>query len=458
MRPILAFPLALALVAAALAPAEVLDPSSDPVELLQELAEPLGAAEIDVLHRHDSPTGRSGPSFGDAPRLAPLLGFRAWPGIGVDLDRHGQWLDAFASGARGALAAAPTDGGETRPDRDEFREIWGDAEDGTRVLVTFDASDREVAERVAGVLEERGYAVYLAVADPDREPLDPEIFGALFVSADVHLTIDTASARLNAVIQFEAELLAELRKQDAWVAAGGHGLPPVTRGPMDVIETLGVLPMQVLPGGIVLGVRPKIDKGLDDVRLAVNGSDFGLAMNGHRYTIEQVSKETREAIRAFVGLTDSHSVVDIAGSDVTLAEPFRDTRIGERMIKADKQPFDHLSVSGAQKSLIVDQAIRIRRDGDDDVAIDVTLEVRFYRRDREGHADRLATLRFTVEDATGSARLLDLAWSRRPGRSIGFDGSGVDGLTDALEPLALDAALIGLTRLDAAEVAATDGP
>ena len=53
-----------------------------------------------------------------------------------------------------------------------------------------------------------------------------------------------------------------------------------------------------------------------------------------------------------------------------------------------------------------------------------------------------------MEDATGSARLLDLAWSRRPGSRIAFDGAGAGALTDDLEPLALDAALIALARLN----------
>jgi hypothetical protein len=83
----------------------------------------------------------------------------------------------------------------------------------------------------------------------------------------------------------------------------------------------------------------------------------------------------------------------------------------------------------------------------DRVEADVTLQVRFYRRDAGGHARRIATLRFTVEDATGAPRLLDIAWSRAPGAAADFDGSGAQGLANDLEQCALDAALIAIARL-----------
>ncbi|MBT8485485.1 MAG: hypothetical protein HKO59_17330 [Phycisphaerales bacterium] len=427
--------------------ADVVDPESETLPVLRDLVEPLGEAGVDVLYSHESEPGTSGPSFGDAPRVAPLLGLQAWPGVDLDLDRHGQWLDAFETGARGAVAAVETGGTGARLDRVAFHDVWKDAADGSRVVITFAAADHAIAERVADVLEGHGYAVYLAMAVPEKESLDPAILGRMFVEADHCLAIDTASARLNPIIQFEAELLAELRRQHAWLADGASGLPPVRRGPMDVIESLGMLPIEVVPGGIVLGQRPKLPDDLTGARPMWSGSDFGIEVGGEQHVLEQVSEETRDSIAAFVRIPESHSVVDIAGGSVTLAAPFDGTRIGRRMTTADRKPFDHLSVRGAQKSLIVDEGVTLRRDENGRVGADVTLEVRFYRQDADGHADRLASLRFTVEDATGDARLLDLAWSRRPDHRIGFDGDGVEQLTDDLEQLALDAALIAVMRL-----------
>ena len=119
---------------------------------------------------------------------------------------------------------------------------------------------------------------------------------------------------------------------------------------------------------------------------------------------------------------------------------------GQRMEQADRKPFDRLSVRGAQKSLIVDEKILFRRDGDRIVS-DVTLEVRFYRTDDDSNAERLATLRFTIEDALGSKRLLDLAWSRARGHRIGFQGEEATRLTHDLHQLAIDATLIAMARL-----------
>jgi hypothetical protein len=441
-----------ATILASLSSAAPVDPASEPAPVLRDLVDALDGRGIDVLYSHDSENGRTGPSYGDRPRLAPLLGFRAWANVPVDLPRYGEWLDAFADGARGALAAVAGAGDGGRPEREAFEEIWKDADEGQRVFVTFDRSDLEIAEAVAAVLEEQGFAVYLAVADPDGEPLDPAVLGRLFIGADHWLTIDTASARLNPVIQFEAELLAELRRQHDWVASADAGLPPIRRGSMDVVESLGALPMKILPGGIVLGMRPLLDADLGADRAAarrhVDGSDYGIVVGDRTHVLEQVSRETREAIDEFVRIEDSHSVVDIAGDRATLAAPFDGTRIGDRLARADRLPFDHLSVRGAKKSLLVDRAIRFRDRGEGRLAADVTLELRFYRTDDDGHADRLATLAFTVEDATGSARLLDLSWSRRPGMRIGFDGHGVEHLVDDLEQLAVDAALVAVARLE----------
>jgi hypothetical protein len=433
-------------VGALTARADVADPQSDPVPPLRDHVEALDAVGVDVLFSHDSEAGRDGPSFGDRPRLAPLVGFKAWSRAAADVDRYQTWLDAFETGARGALAAAPTEGADKRPDLDAFTRIWKDADEGRRIVVTFDEDDLETAEQIAGVLEQHGYAVYLAVADPPGEPIEPELLGRLFVEADHCLVVDTASARLNGVVHFEAELLAELRRQRAWVASGKDELPPVKRESMDVIEALGVLPMQVLPGGIVLGMPPVLESALAGGTLAVNGSDYGLEADGTRFVLAQVSVETREAIDAFVAIEDSDSVVDIAGGRVTLTRPFKETRIGKRMARADRRPFKRLSVRGAQKSLIVDDGIRLRRDGDG-VAADVALEVRFYRRDEEGHADRLATLRFTVEDATGAATLGQLAWSVPSGSDAGLDREAAEKLVKDLHQCALDAALIAIARL-----------
>lgn len=441
-------------------PAAPVDPASEPAPVLRDLVDALDAEGVDVLYSHDSEGGRTGPSYGDRPRLAPLLGFRAWTNVPVNMDRYGDWLTAFADGARGALAAVPApdpapehgDEREARPDLESFEQIWEQADDGERVFVTFDRSDLEVAETVATQLEALGYAVYLAVADPNGELLDPAALGRLFVAADHWLTIDTASARLNQIIQFEAELLAELKRQDEWVATDDAGLPPIQRGSMDVVESLGALPMKILPGGIVLGMRPALDPALGPDRAAarrhVNGSDYGIVVGDRTYLLEQVSVETRAAVDAFVRIEDSHSVVDIAGDRVTLADPFEDTRIGRRLQQADGMPFDHLNVRGAKKSLLVDKAITLRDRGEGRLAADVELELRFYRTDDAGHAERLATLAFTVEDATGAARLLDLSWSRRPGMRIGFDGDGIEQLTDDLDQLALDAALVAVARLE----------
>lgn len=438
--------LAVALLASG-ARADVIDPQSPPDPVLEQLTEAFDAAGIDVLYSHDSERGQVAPSFGDAPRVAPLLGFRAWPGVEVDLEQHAEWLDSFATGARGAIAAV-NDGAGRSVDADEFAGVWRDAPREQRVVLTFDAADLDIARRVAATLVDNGYSVYLAIANPEQEKLDPATFGRLFVDAEHHIVLDTASARLNPIIQFEAELLAELRRQDEWLASDDGGLPPVKRGSMDVIESLGVLPMKVLPGGIALGKRAVYADGLGSGHVTIDGSDFALHLGDERFVLEQVSDETRDAIRAFVAIPDSHSVVDIAGGSVTLADPLHDTRIGSRMENADRMPFHHLSISGAQKSVIVDDGVRVRRDGDD-VAVDVTLEVRFYRRDDDGHADRLATINFTIADATGRPGLLDLQWSRARDRKVGFDGSGIESMTGDLRALALDAALIALVRADA---------
>ena len=196
--------------------ADVVDPDSEAVPPLRDLADALHEVDVDVLFSHDSEAGQSGPSFGDLPRVAPLVGFEGWSRATDDLGRYERWLDAFEQGARGAIAAAPTDQEQKRPSLDAFEEIW-DAAEGRRIVITFDKDDLETAERVAGVLEQNGYAVYLAVALPEDEPLDPELLGRLFVEADHALVIDTTSARLNGIVHFEAELLAELRRQRAWV-------------------------------------------------------------------------------------------------------------------------------------------------------------------------------------------------------------------------------------------------
>jgi hypothetical protein len=364
-----ALPAIVAMLAVVVSPAFAQRPAVDPKPpVLEKIADQLDDVGVDVLLDHDSEAGQSGPSFGDAPRLAPLIGFKSWSDRGIDLDGHSKWMDAFAKGARGAVAAAPADGEDTRPSLKKFKKIWKNADREKRIVVTFDEDDLETAEKIADVLEKNDYAVYLAVASPDREDLKPELLGYLFVEAGQVLAIDTASARLNGIIQFEADVLAELRRQTAFVESNDDGLPPIKRGSMDVVEALGVLPMKVLPGGIVFGMPPKLEVELVGASLAIDGSDYGIAVGDQRFVMEQVSVETREAIEGFVAIENSHSVVDIAGGEVTLADPLRDTRVGKRMANADRRPFKRLDVNGAQKSLIVDNGIRLRRDGDRVVA------------------------------------------------------------------------------------------
>ena len=415
-----------------------------PTHLFDSWRGPLEAAGIDVVPRHDADT--EAPSFGDAPRLTPLYGFAAWPGVELDMDRHGTWLEALRDGVRGAVAAVEQPDAAGRHDSwSDFHALWSDAAPGRRVLITFDTADEAAAEAVAEVLEADGYAVYLHVADPEREPLDPASIGRLLVEADHCLTIDTASARLNAVIQYEAELLAELRRQHAWSKSEGDRLPPIRRGALDVVESMGALPMKILPGGVLLGMSPTTSDDIDLTTAERSQELYGVRDHGLPLALERVSEQTCRAIDGFIGIDSSHSVVDIAGGSIAVTEPFRQTRIGDRMIRADRRPFEYLSVRGAKKSLIVDDAIHIRRTGDR-LAADVTLEVRFYEKGTDDRAERIATLRFTVEDATGSARLLDLAWQRRPGRRIGFDGANTSMLIDQLESLAGDAALIAFAR------------
>ena len=100
------------------------------------------------------------------------------------------------------------------------------------------------------------------------------------------------------------------------------------RGSLDVIESLGALPMQVLPGGIALGRRAELEGDLVGATLARSGSDVALAVAGERFVVGQVSDSTLEAMRGFTAIADSHSVVDIAGGSVTLAAPFEGTRVG----------------------------------------------------------------------------------------------------------------------------------
>ena len=118
------------------------------------------------------------------------------------------------------------------------------------------------------------------------------------------------------------------------------------------------------------------------------------------------------------------------------------------MEDADRTPFRHLSINDAQKSLIVDKAIEFRRTADNDVDIDVTLEVRFYRRNGEGNADRLATIEFMIEDVTSKQRIRTLTWSTPTNSGTRFQGSNAEDMAENLEQLALDAALIAVQRLD----------
>ena len=80
--------------------ADVIDADSTPSPPLDGLVDAFETVGVDVLYSHDSAAGEAEPSFGDRPRVAPLIGFKIWSKGDLDLERYSAWLDALDSGPK----------------------------------------------------------------------------------------------------------------------------------------------------------------------------------------------------------------------------------------------------------------------------------------------------------------------------------------------------------------------
>jgi len=405
----------------------VLDPESPPEPLLQQAAQSLDEAGIDIAfnlnRRHVAGQTPRRPRIGALADLPPL----SFP----DTAQLLAWEAAFARGEIAALAILEA---PQVSDASEFQQRWLETPAHKRTLLSFASTDAATAARLQALLAQ-SHATRL-LSSVDGMP-NPEAGGRLFATAGRRWVVDSVAARDLDLKVAEFSLLGESlrRDSDSAIDPDSRALRRLAAGEPAVFlkETLGdefeasTIPEIIVPGGIAFGENAVLAS--ENVALVYAENRLWLALDGRRLALPVEDTDLLKAAFDFADRSErigSDAIVDIdERGRVRLSSTLKDTDLGVAMVRLDLEPFNHVTRLDVLKSVIIDTEVKIE-ESQGALHFATQYEVRFLQSDRLRIARTQAALVYRYESATRQATFED-SWGPEAFRLEGrtdFDALG----------------------------------
>lgn len=431
-----------------MAKASVLDETETPDSLLLQLASALDAYEIDVIHnlnhrqlaRGRINTYRLG-RFSDLPN-------HSYP-TSLELQR---WEAELQAGLIEGLVIF-TNAGASDFEEYALLQDWLDDHSIARTLVSYAASDREAAEKIASAAKGFGHAVLRLDGNTDIA-----VAGNFYATAARRFAVDGRNARRLESEVTELALLGERVRRNSnsifksGEAQGGRAL---ARNEPSVFEkeSLGdefsesTIREIIVPGGVALGETAQLNLHISELRF-YDGQFIVLDDAGSAWKPPALEAKTLKALWDFVARSiaiKSDAIVDIDESGrVRISSALRNTDAGYEIMHADTLPFSYVQNLDVIKSVIIDAGIDWLQQEDNKLDFVANYEVRFLSADNMRLAQTRVALEFEYGNAAESMAF-QRSWgrdSKRLRENLDYAGLGKD-----MVPVAKYAGWIGLFRM-----------
>lgn len=381
MRFLLSMLLCTLMLCGSAARAEMLGPQGETSPVLTALADLLDPLGVDVAHNLNLRDLAS-----REPRR-PRLGLLAdIPPLTLPMSTELElWETAYAAGEIGVLALLVE-----ADDGSPFRDNWLAAPPLARILLSYEAQDEAVVQRMIPVLAERMQVLHLA----PQERTEVEQGGRLYAVAGQRWVLDSAAARTYRSDIPEFLYLGESLRRDSTSVLNpdsranrrlASAEPAVFRK-----ESLGdefeasTIPEIIVPGGIAFGEHAVFSQaGLS--LLFAQEQLWLLGEDGMRYVLPSAPLSVWKAAHDFAARSSriaSDAIVDIdERGRVRISSVLADTDLGYEMVHMDTQPFQYVRRLDVRKSVIIDNRVRFEASGQV-MNFSTDYEVRFLQADR----------------------------------------------------------------------------
>ena len=341
----------------------------------------------------------------------------AQPRLGVPANLAGQpadsaelatWESALAAAETGIIlltGAAATNYravADASEDYATFWQQWLQAEPQKRIAIVYLAADAQSAEQLFSGLHRVREALHVM---PGAVPAgSTDALGRFYATAAQRWVIDSGVARRYPGELAEFAFLGRAYSPDRKLGTARRRAEPE----IFLKETLGdefeasTIPEIIVPGGIAFGEKAVLDR--EGVRLRFDGEQLELeAGNGSRWRMPAEEAATLRASLDFAlqaHRLESHAAVDMdERGRIRISPALRDTDMGFSLVVADTQPFRHISTLPADKSIIMDNAVKFFQAEGQRMDFITDYEVRYLRADRRKIAQTRVALQYRYEDS-----------------------------------------------------------
>lgn len=427
--------------------ASILDETETPDPLLLQLASALEAYNIDVIHNLNHRQLARGRISTYRLGRFPDLPNHSYP---ASLELQSWEAELTADLIQGLVIF--TDAGASNFEEHALLQDWLDDHSIARTLISFAASDREAADRIASVARGYGHAVLFLDSNTDIA-----VAGNFYATAARRFAIDGRNARRLESEVTELTLLGErVRRNSNSIFRSGEALGgrALARAEPSVFEkeSLGdefsesTIREIIVPGGVALGETSYLNLDVSELRFT-DGQFLLLDEAGAAWELPALESKTLKALWDFVARSiaiKSDAIVDIdEAGRVRISSALRDTDAGFEIMHADTLPFAYVQNLDVIKSVIIDTGVDwLQREGNK-LEFVSNYEVRFLSADNMRLAQTRVALEFEYEHGAESMEF-QRSWGRDSGRlreNLDYAGLGKD-----MTPIAKYAGWIALFR------------
>lgn len=430
-----------------LAQASVLDEAERPDPLLMQLAPALDVYDIDVIHNLNHRQLARGRISNYRLGRFPDLPNHSYP-TSVELN---SWETELKTGLIEGLVIF-TNAGASNFEAHALLQDWLTDPSIARTLVSFAASDREAADRIASAAKGYGHAVLILDSSTDMA-----VAGNFYATAARRLAIDGRDARRLESEVTELALLGERVRRNSnsiyrsGEASGGRAFARTEPSVFEK-ESLGdefsesTIREIIVPGGVALGETAYMNLDVTELRFT-DGKFILLDDAGVAWELPLLDAKTAKALWDFVERSiaiKSDAIVDIDETGrVRISSALRDTDAGFEIMRADTLPFSYVQNLDVIKSVIIDTSVDWLRQEGSKLDFVTNYEVRFLSADNMRLAQTRVALEFEYEHGAESMEF-QRSWGRDSSRlreNLDYAGLGRD-----MAPVAKYAGWIGLFR------------
>lgn len=426
--------------------ARILDPESEANPALAAIATTLETQGLDVAFNLN--LRELAARHPERPRVGQLADI---PAMTMPLSRELlHWEEAVERGDIGVLALLPAGEGLALSQA-IFYEHWLAAAPGDRILISYVASDAELAATLAAALGEELSVLFLA---PGAGQV-PEQAGRLFAVAGQRWVLDSVAARDYRSEIPEFQYLGESlrRNSDSVLNPDSRANRRLASAEPAVFlkESLGdefeasTIPEIIVPGGIALGEATTFTVS----NLALSFEQQSLWLTDHdgvRFSLPQEALPLWKAAYDFSARSTrigSDAIVDIdERGRVRISAALEDTDLGYEMVRIDTEPFNYVRRLDVLKSVILDNRVQFESAGPS-MHFTTDYEVRFLQADRMRIARTQAAIVYRYRSVDDSMAHID-SWGPEAFKLEGR--TDFDGLGESTLPAARYAAWIALFR------------